>query len=65
MEVEKVKVSATHGIHLRNAARIVEAAKKFKSKIYLCHKCMLADYCSILEILMLAIARDGKLALIA
>ena len=64
MELRKVKVCDTHGLHLRTAARLVETAKKFKSRIYLCHNCKFADSCSILEVMGLAASRDSEVAVI-
>jgi phosphotransferase system HPr (HPr) family protein len=65
MEVQKIKVTSTHGLHLRRAADVVNLSKKYKSKIYLCHRCKFADTCSILEVLTLAATKDAEVAIIA
>jgi phosphocarrier protein len=52
-------------LHLRRAAEVVRLAKKYKSRITLCHKCKLADSCSILDVLALGATKDCQIALIA
>jgi phosphotransferase system HPr (HPr) family protein len=64
MEIKKLKISDPNGLHMRQAAKVVESAKKYKSKIYLCHRCKFADTCSILEVLTLAAAKDAEIAVI-
>lgn len=64
MEVKKLKVSDPNGLHLRHAAKVVASAKRYKSKIYLCHKCKFADSCSILEVLTLAATKNSDIAVI-
>jgi phosphocarrier protein len=64
MEITKIKVNDTKGLHMRNAAKIVQTAKKYKSKIYLCRNCKLADSCSILEVLTLAAVRNSEIGVI-
>lgn len=64
MEVRKIKINDCNGLHMRSAAKVVQAAKKHKSKIYLCHNCKFADTCSILEVLTLAAAKDAEVAII-
>ncbi len=65
MEVRKIKVCHAHGLHLRIAGRLVETARKFKSRIYLCRGCKFADSCSILDLLSLEATKDAELAVIA
>lgn len=65
MEVKKVKVNDPNGLHLRRAAQVVKLTKKYKSRIYLCHKCKFARSCSILEVLTLAATKDTEIAIIA
>lgn len=65
MQVAKIKVNDTKGLHLRNAARVVQTAKKYKSKIFLCRKCRFADSCSILEVLTLAATKGAEIAIFA
>lgn len=64
MEVTKIKIDSSHGLHLRPAARIVRVTQKFKSKIIFCHNCKLADSCSILELLGLAAEQGTEIAVI-
>jgi phosphocarrier protein HPr len=65
MEVAKIKVKNTSGLHLRTAAKIVDFARRCKSKITLCHDCKFADSCSVLQLLSLGAARDTEIAVIA
>ncbi len=50
---------------MRRAAGVVNLSKKFKSKIYICHKSKLADTYSILQVLTLAAVEGDELAIIA
>ena len=65
MEVTKIKVKNTSGLHLRAAAKIVGFTKSCKSKITLCHDCKCADSCSVLQLLSLGAARDSEISVIA
>ena len=65
MEIKKVKVADPNGLHMRRAASVVELSKRYKSKIYLCHKCRFANTCSILQLLTLAATKDAEIAVIA
>lgn len=65
MEIRKVKINNPGGIHLRVAARIVQVARQFKSKIYLARNSKLADSGSILDIFGLVTRRGDEIALIA
>ncbi|MBM4310466.1 MAG: HPr family phosphocarrier protein [Deltaproteobacteria bacterium] len=49
-----VTVQQEHGLHCREAARVVKAAQSHESRITIhCKGCPEADACSILELLML------------
>lgn len=65
MEVAKINVNVDNGMHLRVAARVVNASKRYKSKILLCHKCKFADACSILELVSLAVTKSSEIAVVA
>ena len=65
METTRIKVKNTSGLHLRAAARIVDFARKCKSKITLCHDCKFADSCSVLQLLSLGAAKDAEIEVIA
>jgi phosphocarrier protein HPr len=65
MEIKKIKVNNPGGIHLRVAARIVQVAKQFKSKVYLARNSKVADSGSILDIFGLVTKRGDEIALIA
>lgn len=65
MEVKKVKVNNPGGLHLRVAARIVQVARQFKSKVYLSRNSKLAASDSILDIFSLVGKRGDEIALIA
>ena len=64
MLVKKVKVLDAHGLHLREAARIVRASKNFKSRIHLFHDSKLADALSILDVLALAVTQGNEITVI-
>jgi phosphocarrier protein len=64
MENKKIRVLCPHGLHLREAARVVTAAKKFISKIQLWHNSAKADTGSILEVLLLAAPQDSEVTLV-
>ncbi len=65
MEVRKIKVNNPGGVHLRIAARIVQVARQFKSKVYLSRNAKVADSSSILDIFGLMTRRGDEIALIA
>ncbi len=50
---------------MRKAAQVVKCARKFKSKIVLCHECKFADSCSIVDVLTLGAAAKAEVAVIA
>ncbi|MEI8012803.1 MAG: HPr family phosphocarrier protein [Candidatus Omnitrophota bacterium] len=64
METKKVRILALHGLHLREAARIVTIAKKFTSRIQLWHNSAKADTRSILDVLALAVPQDSEVTLV-
>ena len=64
METKKLRILALHGLHLREAARLVNIAKKFNSKIQLWHKAAKADPRSILDILSLGVPQNAEVTLV-
>ena len=64
MENKKIRILFPHGLHLREAARVVTAAKKFISKIHLWHNSARADTRSILEVLSLGAPQDSEITLV-
>ena len=64
METKKIRIMALHGLHLREAARIVTLAKKFSSRIQLWHHESKADTRSILEVLSLGVPQDSEVTLV-
>ena len=64
MENKKMRILCPHGLHLREAARIVTTAKRFISKIQLWHNSVKADTHSILEILLLGAPQDSEITLV-
>ncbi|MBI5788477.1 MAG: HPr family phosphocarrier protein [Candidatus Schekmanbacteria bacterium] len=65
MEIKRVTVSDPHGLHMREAVKVAELARKHKSKAYLCHKCKFANACSILEMVTLEATNGVNIAVIA
>ena len=65
MQKRKVKVRNPHGLHLRNAAELVKLANRYTSKITLCHGCVRADTCSILQVMALGAGPEAELEIIA
>lgn len=64
MSSQTVIVKKDLGIHLRTAAEIMRAAKRYKSTVFLhcdedCSKCRQADACSVIQLLSLE-ASQGK-----
>lgn len=64
MQIKRVKVLDSHGLHLREAARIVRMSKKFKSKVRLFHGSKFADALSILDVLALAVTQGKEIEVI-
>lgn len=64
METKKIRILALHGLHLREAARIVTIAKKYNSRIQLVHNSAKADTRSILDVLSLGAAHDSEVTLV-
>ena len=64
METKKIRILSLHGLHLREAARIVTLAKKFSSKIQLWHNSSKADTRSILDVLTLAVPQNSEVTLV-
>ena len=64
MENKKIRILCPHGLHLREAARVVTAANKFISKIQLWHNSAQADTRSILEVLSLGAPQDSEITLV-
>jgi phosphocarrier protein HPr len=64
MEIKKLRILSLHGLHLREAARIITIAKKFSSKIQLWHKTEKADMRSILDVLTLAVPQHSEVTLV-
>jgi len=64
MEKKKIRILSLHGLHLREAARLVTLAKKFSSSVELWHKSAKADTRSILEVLSLAVPQDSEVTLV-
>ena len=68
MREKKVIIEHEHGIHLRPAMRIVDAANKFKCDIKISSKVMSADAKSMVQVTMIAglkgteiiVSADGK-----
>lgn len=59
----EVIVKCPLGLHLREAARVVEAAQTLKSTVTLCKGCIYAEGCSILDLLLLEATEGTKLEL--
>ncbi len=64
MEIKRIRILTLHGLHLREAARIVTIAKKFSSKIQLWHNASKADTRSILDVLALAVPQHSEVTLV-
>ena len=65
MEITKIKIEVPGGLHLRPAAKVVNCAKKYKSKTIICHNCKLADSCSIVDLVSLGAGKGTEIAVIA
>ena len=65
MKTKKILIKNPQGIHLRSAATIVQAARKYKSRIVLAYKCKSADSCSILDLLALAAREGAEISIVA
>ena len=64
METKRIRILSLHGLHLREAARIVTAAKKFSSSIQLWHNASKANTRSILDVLSLAVPQHSEVTLV-
>lgn len=64
METKKIRIMALHGLHLREAARVVRLAQRFTSRIHLWHNSLKADTRSILEVLALAVSQDAEVTVV-
>jgi phosphotransferase system HPr (HPr) family protein len=53
MKIKKTTIENVHGLHLRVAAEVASAAKRYDVDIRICKGCMKADGCSVLQLLML------------
>jgi len=61
MEKKTIKITDTHGLHLRVAGEVVTICKKYKSKVVFstCEACEEVDGCSVLSLLLLE-AQSGS-----
>ncbi|MBF0571854.1 MAG: HPr family phosphocarrier protein [Candidatus Omnitrophica bacterium] len=64
MENKKLRIYCPNGLHLREAARVVTAARKFISKIQIWHNSTKADTHSILEVLLLGAPQNSEITLV-
>ena len=64
MQSKKIRILSLHGLHLREAARIVTIAKKFTSTIQLWHNSAKADTRSILDVLSLGVPQNSEVTLV-
>ncbi len=64
METKKIKVVNPHGLHLREAARIITVAKKYNSRVQIWHNKAKAETDSILDVLRLAVAQNAEVTLV-
>ena len=65
MVSQNVIIHCPQGLHLREAARIVEQCQTLKAKITLCKGCKYADGCSILDLLLLEAGVGSEVMVIA
>ena len=65
MKTKTVTVKCPNGLHLREAARIVEQSRMLKSRITICRDCRYADGCSILDLLLLDASEGAELMVTA
>jgi len=57
---KEIKIRAPHGLHLRVAAKIVEAHKDTRTKVVFLKEGQVADASSILELLLLGATENSK-----
>ena len=63
VEIKKLRILNLHGLHLREAARIVTIAKKFSSKVHLWYKTVKVDARSILDVVLLEAPQNSEVTL--
>jgi phosphotransferase system HPr (HPr) family protein len=57
---KEIEIKAPHGLHLRVAAKIVQANKDSKTKVIFVKDGQIADASSILELLLLGAGENSK-----
>ncbi len=65
MIIREIKITTPHGLHLRVAAKIVEANKNSKTKLIFLKDGHVADASSILELLLLDAGENSNIQITA
>ena len=64
MEKKNIRINVLHGLHLREAARLVTLARQFTSKIQLWHNKAKADPRSILDVVSLGVVQNSEVTVV-